>query len=454
MRRFAVVLAVLALATVAAVAAVVLPRLGSAASPSVTATYPPGIDGVVPVQGDPRGPVTPTSAQFSYGFDFSVNGPYVNSHSPAQALSSARRVMSSIPGMLEDTAIMDWGLPDPEPSPGVFNLSALAARISLIRSTGGTPVITLCAAPDWMKAGSGPEVPPTPGHYHDFALLAAKIAQSFPQVKYFVVWNELKGFWNPADHQFEIGQYTNMYNDVYSAIKQVRPDALVGGPYAPTQPYATAQPGNLDSTPHGAWGYLNQAVLYAINYWLANKAGADFITVDGPDYPGSGPITDPLTATNKYAAVNQWLRQRTSLPIWWMESRLQPTGSGWSASRAAAIRVATLAQLASSGARTGMQWQPQQEQDWPDRGLWTATNSPGGGQPTVLARLLPRVLAVLRYPTVIVSGQHPGILVARSQGGTVAVNTTTARSAAVINGTVTALGPGEVKVTLSLPGAG
>jgi hypothetical protein len=190
-------------------------------------------------------------------------------------------------------------------------------------------------------------------------------------------------------------------------------------------------------------------VLYAINYWLANKAGADFIAVDGPDYPGSGPITDPLTATNKYAAVDQWLRQRTSLPIWWMESRLQPTGSGWSASRAAAIRVATLAQLASSGARTGMQWQPQQEQDWPDRGLWTATNSPGGGQPTVLARLLPRVLAVLRYPTTVVSGQRPGILVAHSQGGTVAVNTTTANATAAMNGTATTLRPGQVSVTLS-----
>ena len=219
-RRFAVVLTVLVLA---AVAAVLLPRLGSAPSR-------PDADGVTPVQGDPRGPVTPASAHFSYGFDFSQEGPYANSGAPAQALSSARQVMSSIPGMLEDTAIMDWGLPSPEPSPGVFNLSALAARIRLITSTGGTPVITLCAAPDWMKAGSGPNVPPTPSHYQDFAFLAAQIARAFPQVKYFVVWNEFKGFWNPATHGYEIGLYTNMYNDVYTAIKQVRPDAMVGGP--------------------------------------------------------------------------------------------------------------------------------------------------------------------------------------------------------------------------------
>jgi hypothetical protein len=362
--------------------------------------------------------------------------------------------MSSIPGMLEDTAIMDWGLPDPEPRPGVFNLSALAARISLIKSTGGTPVITLCTAPDWMKAGSGPEVPPTPSHYHDFALLAAEIARSFPQVKYFVVWNEFKGFRNPATHGFEIGPYTNMYNDVYAAIKQVRPDAEVGGPYAPTAPYANPQPGNLSSTPHGAWGYLNQGTLNAINYWLANKVGADFIAVDGPDYPATGPITDPLTAVNKYAAVDLWLRRRTSLPIWWMESHLEPSGSGWSASRAAAIRIAALTQLASSGARAGLQWQPQQEQNWPDKGLWTATSSSDGGQPTVLARLLPRVLAVLRYPTTVISGQRPGILVAHSRGGTVAVNTTTANAAVPMNGTATTLRPGQVSVTLSPPRAG
>lgn len=438
-RRFAVALAVLVLV---AVAAVLVPRLGSAPPQSAT-------DSVIPVRGDPRGPVTPTSTHFSYGFDFSVEGPYTNSDSPIQALSSARKVMSSIPGMLEDTAIMDWGLPDPEPSPGVYNLSALAARIRLIRSTGGTPVITLCAAPDWMKAGSGPDVPPTPSNYQAFALLAAKIAQAFPQVKYFVVWNEFKGFWSPADHKYKIGLYTEMYNDVYTAIKRVRPDALVGGPYAPTQPYANPRFGTVSSTPHGAWGFLDQGVLYAIDYWLANKAGADFIAVDGPDYPASGPITDPLTATNKYTAVDLWLRQRTSLPIWWMESRLEPSGSNWSASRAAAIRIATLTQLASSGARAGMQWQPQQGQSWPDKGLWTATSSPGGGQPTVLARLLPPVLAVLRYPTTVVSGQPPGILVARSLGGTVAINTTTTKARAVIDGTAKSLQPGQVSVTLA-----
>lgn len=415
---------------------------------SCSLTSPPTSPPAASAPSPPSGPVTPKSARFSYGFDFAQQGPYLTPQSSPGAVASARRVLSSVPGMLEDTSIMDWGLPDPEPSPGRFSLSALASRISLITSTGGTPVVTLAAAPDWMKNATGPDVPPSPTHYKDFARLAAKIAQSFPDVKYFVVWNEFKGFWSKAANTWNIQQYTAMYNDVYRAIKRVRPLALVGGPYAPTPPYATPQPGSLPSTPHGAWGYLDQRTLNAIRYWLAKKAGADFIAVDGRDFPKSGPVTDPLTATEKYAAVDLWLRQQTSLPIWWMESAIQPADTGWSESRAATVRVATLVQLASSGARVGMQWQPQQGGGIPDEGLWTTTKFSSGGQPTALARILPRVLAVLRDPVTVVPGQwSPGVLVTSGSAGTIAINTTTTSATALVNGTFVWLRPGDVRIT-------
>jgi hypothetical protein len=398
----------------------------------------------------PGGRVTPGNPQFSYGFDFAQRGPYPGPQSDASAVASAYRVLSSIAGMYEDTSIMDWGLPDPEPRPGSFHFSALASRIRLITSTGGTPVVTLCAAPDWMKNGTSPEAAPAPVHYQDFATLAAKIAQSFPQVKYFVVWNELKGFWNKETNDWNIQGYTAMYNDVYTAIKRVRPDALVGGPYAPLPAYATPKAGTLPSTPHGAWGYLDPRTLNAIRYWLANKAGADFMTVDGHDFPKTGPITSPLTATEMYVAVDQWLRKQTLLPVWWMESSIQPANSGWSESQAAAIRVAALVQLASSGARVGMQWQPQQgEGSVRDEGLWTATDSRGGGRPTALAQILPAVLAVLRHPVTVVAGQRPGVLVASGRGGTIAINTSAAWATAKSNTTSVSLRPGQVRVTYS-----
>src|SRR5215469_14621310 len=91
----------------------------------------------------------PERTQFAYGFDFAQQGPYQGPQYDAGGVASAHRVLSSIPGMYEDTSIMDWGLPDPEPRPGSFDFSAIASRIRLITSTGGTPVVTLCAAPNW-----------------------------------------------------------------------------------------------------------------------------------------------------------------------------------------------------------------------------------------------------------------------------------------------------------------
>jgi hypothetical protein len=392
----------------------------------------------------------PGRRQFSYGFDFAQRGPYQGPQFNAGAVASAYRVLSSIPGMYEDTSIMDWGLPDPEPRPGSFDFSAIASRIKLITSTGGTPVVTLCAAPDWMKNGTGTDTAPTPAHYQDFATLAARIAQTFPRVKYFVVWNELKGFWNRKTNDWNIQGYTAMYNDVYKAIKRVRPDALVGGPYAPMTPSATPKAGTPPSTPHGAWGYLDARTLNAIRYWLVNKAGADFMTVDGQDFPKTGPITDPLAATEMYAAVDTWLRERTLLPIWWMESSIQPANSVWSEGQAAAIRVAALVQMASSGAKVGMQWQPQQgEGSVHDEGLWTATEFRSGGRSTVLAQILPAVLAVLHHPVTVVAGQRPGVLIASGRGGTIAINTMAAWANAKSNGTSVPLRPGQVRVTYS-----
>lgn len=392
-----------------------------------------------------------TSAAFSYGFDFDQGTSEFSlikgeSRASNLATASVANVLDSMQGVVQDTPIMGWGLPDPEPTPGHFDLSAIAARINFVVATDGTPVITLCRAPPWMTDGGAPDSAPTPGHYQAFATLAAKIAASFSQVKYFVVWNELKGFSDDGGRNWNIRGYTVMYNDVYRAIKRVRPDAFIGGPYAQTEPLARPGPGNLSSTPHGPWGYLNQATLDAISYWLANKAGAQFIAVDGRDFPATGAVTDPLTATEKYAATDAWLREQTTLPIWWTESFIQPESiSG----PAAAVRVAALVQMASSGARVGMQWQPQEGpiQSLPNEGLWMASGS--GFRPTTLAQFLPPVLAVLGHPVSIVPGQPFGVLVASGPGGTIAVNTTSSATSALVGGNRMSLEPGQVRTILS-----
>jgi len=414
----------LSIASLLAVAAVSAP--GSIVPPNASASGLGGHAGATEVaqSSAARPPASPPSRPFTYGFDLAKEGPY-SSVDPAAA--SGRQVMASFRGSYMDVAIMGWGPGNPEPSPGVFDFSAIARRVAIIQAVGGIPVITLSAAPDWMKGGavgatdwSLINVAPLPQHYQDFATLCAKVAQAFPQVRAFVVWKELQGFWNQAAHAWDAAGYTTMYNDVYRAVKAVRPDANVGGPYTSIKSYSTPRRA-LPSTPTGPWGTLDQTSLDAVSYWMANKVGADFVAVDGTAFTKDvGLITDPLTSTAKYAAADGWLAQRTTLPIVWMESHLLPNPPAYSDQQQAALRVASLLQMASSGASVGLQWQPEQIPGW-DEGLWTSTASVGGGQPTVLGQELPAVLAVLAAPVSLVPGEPAGVLAATGANGTVTV---------------------------------
>ncbi len=64
----------------------------------------------------------------------------------------------------------------------------------------------------------------------------------------------------------------------------------------------------------------NQRGLDAVDYWLAHAHGADFVSVDGwSTTRDAGWLTDPVSAAPMFAAVTEWLRSRTSLPVWWSE---------------------------------------------------------------------------------------------------------------------------------------
>ena len=126
---------------------------------------------------------------------------------------------------IQNVFIYGWGTGDPEPSEGQYDWSSLDARVKDIQSSGSQVMISLCCAPDWMKASDDINAAPLPYYYPAFAQLAAQVAARYQEVKLFQVWNELKGF-EGAYHA-----YTTLYNDVYEAVKAVRPDARLGGPY-------------------------------------------------------------------------------------------------------------------------------------------------------------------------------------------------------------------------------
>jgi len=276
--------------------------------------------------------------------------------------------------------IMGWGVENPQPRPGQYRWAGLDRRIRLIRQTGGTPIITLCCAPDWMKGGTPGrtdwsllERAPDPGHYDDFADLARRVALRYPDVRYFQVWNEMKGFHDARRNTWDIAAYTRMYNKVYRAVKSARPDAQVGGPYMPIDSWSTARRSSHPSHLRGPWGVVDKRALNAITYWLKHNAGADFIAIDMSTATNDkGLTTDPFAALGKLRAVTRWVHRRTDLPIWIAEWYPLPQRGSFPLRKQDAIMSAGLATMAAEGVSMVLLWGPQRGQPDGCRGcLWT-----------------------------------------------------------------------------------
>ncbi|KOV68952.1 xylan 1,4-beta-xylosidase [Streptomyces sp. AS58] len=309
--------------------------------------------------------------------------------------------------------IMGWGADNPEPVKGRYDFAALDRRVDFVRASGGTPVITLCCAPDWMKGGeagadntdwsrSALETAPDPEHFADFAALAATVAKRYPDVRHFIVWNEFKGFWNDTEHRWDHEGYTELYNLVHRALKKVDPDIMVGGPYLVMDSVDPRQTENASRTLRGPWGALDQRVLDAFTYWNEHKAGADFVVVDGSSYTKDDDLLpDEFAATDKFTAVGEWVRRQTGddLPLWWAEYYVEPADGnddrhGWSEARRGAVQAAGLIAMVRGGATSGFYWNPQEEKgpDCPGC-LWTPTGSGDGGRKLPMYDLLARFSA-------------------------------------------------------------
>lgn len=366
--------------------------------------------------------------------------------------------------------IMGWGVDNPEPSPGVYNWQSLDARINLIRATKGIPVITLCCAPDWMKGGrpgttdwNKIDVAPTPDHYADFAALARQVALRYPDVRYYQVWNELKGFWNSATNTWDAAGYTKLYNMVYDALKSVNPRIQVGGPYVPIDSWADKGAGGWPARDRALynqrWGTIDQRSLDVISYWLAHKHGADFIALDADNTPRDAPLADPLVGNEKFVAIMAWLRRQphggATLPIWWSEWYAD-SSADTNLPYSTAIMAEGLVRTLRGGAAAVLIWGPQGNAagiSFPV-GLFTDTQERDGGKATALYPVLEAFRDDFGPGTRLyeATSSSPDVRVLASATTALLIDTRPVAIPVTVNGIPVGLGPYGVRV-VTLGGA-
>ena len=371
-------------------------------------------------------------SQFTPGItlvDNSLNYPWGNND-----LDAVNRVKSLIKNAIpfENTHIMAWGISDPwpdpsQPEPGDWSL--LDSHVQQIIETGGSPVITLNEAPWWMKGQLQPDgttrLLTQAEEWSDVAYgarvldnkmdawlhLVQRVAERYMvppyNVRYFQIWNELKGYYDPITNAYDYTTspgdpggpnakhgYTYMYNQVYSRLMQVATslgipaDSIkVGGPYVAMDSWSTTDQSNPSHITK-AYGTYDQRPLDVVQYWLQHKAGAGFITIDG----GNGNkdhvnITDPFTASEKFADVTQWIRSlddtlypgAATLPIWWAEWYASPYANTGDDNYNNAIKSYAMIKLLEAGGTVAFSWGGLGE-GTVSSGLWTAPVG-GGGQP-------------------------------------------------------------------------
>ncbi|GAB2912237.1 GH39 family glycosyl hydrolase [Streptomyces heilongjiangensis] len=364
--------------------------------------------------------------------------------------------------------IMGWGAGNPEPVEGRYDFEEMDRRVDFVRATGGTPVVTLCCAPDWMKGGeSGAdrtdwsqaalETAPEPEHFQDFADLAATVARRYPDVRHFIVWNEFKGFWNDDEARWDYEGYTRLYNLVYTALKKVDEDIMVGGPYLVMDSLDPRQEQDASTSLKGPWGSMDQRVLDAFDYWNDNRAGADFVVVDGSSYTADDELLpDEFAATEKFTAVSAWVRKRApGLPLWWAEYYVEPADAnddrhGWSETRRVAVQAAGLIGMAKGGATSAFYWNPEERSGECPGCLWTPTDTGDGGRALPMYDLLARFGAEFppgtRYESVAVAADdRPNVRVLADDDAVLVVNTLDRRISAKIDGRRFGMGAYEVR---------
>jgi hypothetical protein len=377
------------------------------------------------------------------------------------AVGGANSIVSSAASFV-NVPVMGWGSADPWPdpaTPGPTNWGTLDSKMKMAIASGHTPVITLAEAPWWMKGqlqrdGTTKLIPDAQGDWapHTYTTpvtdyrginypagyvspdpYAARILDNEMgkwltlvedvvrrymappyNVRYFQVWNELKGYYNPGTNEYDYttspgdpsgynaeNGYTYMYNEVYERLMGVATSlgipttsVQVGGPYVVMQTWSNAKTESNPSNLTEAYGNFDERPLDVIKYWLQHKVGAGFITVDGSNTNSDGVnLTNDFTAAQKFGDVVSWIRSldpaqypgSTTLPVWWAEWYATPHSiSGATPAADAAVKSYAIAYLLEHGGAVPLSWGEQGSwtaDDGAGASLYTDTDQASGGEP-------------------------------------------------------------------------
>lgn len=262
-------------------------------------------------------------SQFELGWTWTHKG-LDEAKAHPDAVRRAAESMQRLDLPWQNTHIIGWGVGNlQKQAGGPLEWGALDARLRKMKDFRGTPIITLCTAPGWMKTRGDTwdmEDRPKPEHFDAFAALCVEVAQRYPHVRHYQVWNELKGFWSHGKNNWDVELYTQMYNKVYDALKAHDPTLIVGGLYTKisgTGSDRIGYGGPLAYTPIG------KDDMHVLTYWLENKSGADFICIDRGtnSYWDRNAYTayELIGLTDVFSISTRKVRELTDLPIWWSE---------------------------------------------------------------------------------------------------------------------------------------
>ncbi len=339
-------------------------------------------------------------SQFSPGITYEDNSlDYQSDNNNPGAINNVKSLIrQAIP--FENTHIMAWGAPDPWPDPSWMK--------GQLEPDGTTRLLQ--PSDEWSNIAYDSRI--LDNKMDVWLHLVQRVAERYMvapyNVRYFQVWNELKGYYNPITNAYDYTTspgdpsgsnarhgYTYMYNLVYGRLMQVArslgiaaESVKIGGPYVVMDTWSSSGTQSNPSNITKAYGTYDQRPLDVVQYWLQHKAGAGFITVDSSNgNKDRVNRADPFTASEIFADVTHWIRSldntrypgAATLPIWWAEWYATSYDNTPDNNYNNAIKSYAMIKFLEAGGAVALSWGGLGDGQ-SDTGLWTSTTA-GGGQP-------------------------------------------------------------------------